>query len=179
MSKRNKVAIKCGHYDKLVWPKTLTPHPLNPYTHNQKQIDILCSAILKRGILWPIAVSSDTGYVISGHCRRLAGIQLGIKYPVVFRKYKNEVAAMLSDNKVAELSVKNSATLAEAFVMLDQYNYEIETTGYDTEEVQYHVNWPSLSGLFDPNASSGTEKNKEKVKICPSCQRNIYEAPDG
>lgn len=134
-------------YHKLVDPAKLKPHPTNPNTHPPGQVTKLAEIIAEHGIRWPIVVSKLSSFIVAGHCRRLAAIELGIKeYPVVIQSFKSkseELAVLVADNKIQELSVTDRQVMADIVVELDQYNYPLEYTGLDPLEIESYVIGPT------------------------------------
>ena len=100
----NEVKIFCK-YDKLVDPSDLLEHPKNRNRHGQDQIERLSKLYSFHGIRHPIIVSNLTGFVVAGHCRRMAAILAGItEFPVVYQDFEStdaEYAFIQSDNAIA------------------------------------------------------------------------------
>lgn len=128
--------VHCRH-DALVDPAELKPNPGNPYIHTEKQVRVLAGIIKKAGWRQPIVVSKQSGFVVKGHCRRLAAIQIHAQtVPVEYQdypSYDNEVADMIADNHVAELAYTDEATLTQIMSGMGQAAQRL--TGFFTEEV--------------------------------------------
>lgn len=105
MSKQIK--IHCL-YDELINPIKLKNHKKNNNHHSDDQISRLAKILDYQGFRYPIKVSKQTGYITSGHCRKLAAIRLGLKQvPVVYQEYKDmdqEMADLYADNSIASWS---------------------------------------------------------------------------
>lgn len=64
-------------------PKTLQPYANNPKTHPPEQIDAIAKSIKEFGFDQPIVVDPE-GFIVKGHGRRLAALQLKLKtVPVI------------------------------------------------------------------------------------------------
>ena len=112
---RAKIKINCTYSD-LINPKKLVPHPKNPNQHPQRQIDILCSTITQVGFRRPIIVSERSGFVVAGHGRLLAALQLGMDaVPVDTQAYESEAeeyADLVADNSIPELVEMDEVVLS-------------------------------------------------------------------
>ena len=102
-----------------------------------EQIKLLADIIKRTGWRAPITVSNLSGYIVKGHGRlkaaKLAGFE---KVPVEYQNFESEDeenAALLADNKIAELSEIDSKLLAQ---MLEDFNFNEygDLTGYSEEE---------------------------------------------
>lgn len=106
-------------YEKLKW------HPKNPNHHPQKQINLLAQVIEENGWRNPIVVSTRSGFIVKGHGRWLAAKRLKVKsVPVEYQDYKNdteELADLIADNQIAELSTMDEATSAG---LLEEVNFQ-------------------------------------------------------
>ena len=101
------IEVWCA-YDKLVKVEELIPHPKNPNTHPQNQIKILAQNIRYHGWRHSIVVSKLSGYIVAGHGRLEAARELGVSIvPVEYQDFAtedNELAVLVGDNRLAELS---------------------------------------------------------------------------
>ena len=86
----------------------LVPHPNNPNTHSDEQIERLSKIISYQGFRSPIVVSNQTGFIIVGHGRLEAAKALDLKtVPVLFQDFKDqaqEYAHMTADNAIGSWS---------------------------------------------------------------------------
>ena len=86
----------------------LTRHPKNPNKHSNKQVEMLAKIIEYQGFRHPIVVSKRSNFIVAGHCRLEAAINLGIEMVPVdeqdFASEAQENAFMIADNKIAELA---------------------------------------------------------------------------
>jgi hypothetical protein len=130
--------IKCLH--SAVWPiDRFLPHPRNPNTHPESQLVLLADIIRVHGWRNPIVVSTLSGFVIKGHGRlaaaRLAGLT---ECPVELQDYDSEareIADMVADNRIAELSEADPFTLHGLLSELKtDPEFDMLRTGFTAEE---------------------------------------------
>jgi len=133
-------------HGELLDPAKLKPHPANPAKHPEEQVKLLAKIMAGHGIRHPITVSKLSGFIVSGHCRREAAMLLGMKeYPVVKQGFKDsseEIAVLVADNKVQELSEINGQVMADILVELDEKDYPIELTALSEVEIRDYVDGP-------------------------------------
>ena len=112
------------------------PYENNP-RRNAKAVDAVASSIREFGFKNPIIVDKDM-VIISGHTRRLAAIQLGLKeVPVIVGDDLTDEqvkAFRLADNRVAEIAVWDDALLKQE--MAKAADLELEDYGFDPEVVE-------------------------------------------
>ena len=157
------MVIYCAH-SKMVEVDSLIPNPKNPNVHPQSQIDLLAKIMVHQGVRSPITVSLRSGFIICGHGRLEAIKKNNWKWaPVDYQNYESEAleyAAMVSDNKIAEL----------AEIDLSRVNADFLEFGPDFDT--------QLLGMLDfkiepadfklPNEKEFDE-NIETTNECPSC----------
>ena len=129
------VSVFCA-FDEIVEIDKLKENPQNPNTHPSVQIDLLAQIIKKTGWRAPITVSNLSGFIVKGHGRLQAAKAAGFKYcPVEYQNFaddEEEMAALLADNKLAELAEIDVEKLTEIF---KDYEFEdLSLTGYSQEE---------------------------------------------
>lgn len=126
--------IYCSH-DEAVDPVSLKPHPRNPNTHPDGQIELLAKIIRDQGWRAPITVSKRSGFIIKGHGRLQAGLKLGCELvPVDYQDYATEAdewADMIADNRIAELAEIDSEPLKDLLQELDDGAFDMDLTGFD------------------------------------------------
>jgi DNA modification methylase len=129
------VSVFCA-FDEVVEIDKLKENPRNPNTHPSVQIDLLAQIIKKTGWRAPITVSNLSGFIVKGHGRLQAAKAAGFKHcPVEYQNFideEEEMAALLADNKLAELAEIDVEKLTEIF---KDYEFEdLSLTGYSQEE---------------------------------------------
>lgn len=132
------IAVYCAH-DKIANIETLKPNPKNPNQHPMEQIRLLGSIIKATGWRQPITVSNLSGYVVKGHGRLMAAQIEGMtEVPVDYQNYSSEaeeMADLVADNRLAELSDLDNQMLAEIFKGLEDSDIPAELTGYTNDEL--------------------------------------------
>lgn len=160
------IEVHC-RFDKMVDPKTLKPHPANPSRHPEAQIKLLSQIMQGHGIRHPITVSNKSGFIVSGHCRCSAAILLGLKkYPVTYQNFKSEseeLAVLVADNKIAELSEVDGSLMGDIIVELDQVNYPLELTALSPAEIEDYVVGPTEPNPQDDVVPDPPKKAKTKT----------------
>jgi len=131
--------INCS-YDELRAAITLQPHPRNPNTHSDEQIKLLAKIIQHQGWRNPVVVSKLSGFIVAGHGRLKAAELLGLdEVPVDLQDFKteaDELAHLVADNRIAELSEINRATLADIIADLDTGEIDLELTGFELPDLE-------------------------------------------
>lgn len=137
------VGVHCLYSD-LVDPASLKPNPKNPNRHPQRQIERLLKVIQQNGWRIPITVSTRSGFIVRGHGRQMAALAGGMKLcPVEYQNYESdelELADLLADNKVPELSAMDDASLLSILDDLTKADL-IEASAFTEAEVrQFRAN---------------------------------------
>lgn len=155
--------INCA-YDELLELNKLKPHPQNPNTHNEKQIALLAKIIAYQGWRNPIVVSKQSGFIVAGHGRLLAAKKLGLtEAPVDLQEFKSkpdELAHLVADNQIAELSEINRTTLADIIGELDTGDFDLDLTGFELADVEEIM---TAAPPLEDEATTSAEKQ------CPKC----------
>lgn len=125
----------CCAYTQLVSVKDLQAHPKNPNQHPPSQINLLAKIIKEQGFRAPITVSKRSGHIIRGHGRWVAAKRAGMKQvPVDYQDYDSEadeIADLLADNKVQDMSSMNNALVQELLMDLRGEDFDLELAGFD------------------------------------------------
>tara|TARA_R100000005_G_C4928945_1_gene158826 strand:- start:203 stop:850 length:648 start_codon:yes stop_codon:yes gene_type:complete len=127
-------------YDELVKASELNPNPRNPNQHSAGQIAALAKILEHQGWRSPVVISDDSGFIVSGHGRVLAALQMGDqRVPISRQSFQSEAeewAHLIADNRLAELSEISTPALAELLSDLDQTDLDLELTGFDAIEIE-------------------------------------------
>ena len=131
--------INCSH-TKLVPIAELKPNPRNPNTHTEDQIILLAKILQAQGWRSPIVVSNLSGLIVKGHGRlegaKLAGFS---SVPVDFQDYATEaeeIADLIADNRIAELSDFDGKSLKDLVEELDTGEFDLDLTGFDAPNLE-------------------------------------------
>ena len=161
-------------YDSMVALNELKPNPENPNTHPQEQIELLAKIIERNGWRSPITVSTRSGMIVKGHGRYQAAQLLELeKVPVDFQDYESEsleLADLMADNRIAELSKNDNRKLLNLFEKFDTGEVDFDLSGYKEDQYQ------NLAHSFDeyqPDEEDEDEPKSKKKKLrtttCPNC----------
>ena len=181
------VSVFCA-YDEIVDITKLKENPRNPNTHPKSQIELLAEIIKKTGWRAPITVSNLSGYIVKGHGRLQAAKLATFKHvPVEYQNFKDEeeeLAALLADNKIAELAEIDKEKLTELF---KDFDFEdLELTGYsqdeyddlieDFEEVDLQDDVVEVEEEKEPFTQTGDvwELGKHRLICGDSTALNVY-----
>jgi DNA modification methylase len=129
------------HRTVMMQVRKMRPNKNNARTHSKKQIRQVANSILRFDWTYPILVD-ENDYIICGHARREAAIELGIKeVPVIVMSGLSDAekrALALADNKIAANSGWNrvllAAELGELATLLPECNLDLEITGFEPAE---------------------------------------------
>lgn len=119
----------------------LKPSPRNARTHSKKQVRQIANSIVRFKWTYPILIDEDE-FIIAGHGRYLAALELGLKQvPVIIMTGLNDAekrALALADNKIAANAGWERQILAtelgELAVLLPEYDLELDITGFEPAE---------------------------------------------
>lgn len=140
--------VYCAHSE-IVPLRNLKPHPQNPNKHPKEQVELLAKIIDTHGWRQPITVSNRSGYVVRGHGRLEAAALLGcVNAPVDYQDYANEqeeLADMVADNRIAELSERDNDILRDVLKDLDTGLFDMDLTGYELKDLQDILTPPQTS----------------------------------
>lgn len=131
------VPVFCAH-DKIVPIGELKPNPKNPNQHPGEQIKLLGQVIRATGWREAITVSTRSGLIVRGHGRLMAAqLEDLAEVPVDFQNYaseEEEMADLVADNRLAELSNVDTKMLADIFAEVDTGAIPFALTGYTEED---------------------------------------------
>lgn len=159
------VPVYCAH-DKIVAVGDIKPNPKNPNQHPEEQIKMLAKIIAAQGWRAPVTVSTLSGLVVRGHGRLMAAKFAGLEFvPVDLQHYDSmdaELADLLADNKIAELSDIDNKLLADVFADIDLDAIDVDITGYT--ETEYNS---IVSALTAATQEQETEWNDPDADVAP------------
>ena len=127
-------------------PSDLKPWPNNPRTHSDKQLLKLKASIRKFGFTAPVLVD-EHATILSGHGRVEAAKELSLAtIPTRVLSGLTEAkkrAYAIADNKLSELSGWNQDLLKSEMDILIRDDFDIETTGFSTAEIDIMFDRPA------------------------------------
>jgi len=134
------------------WPiDRLVPYARNARTHSDAQIEQVAASIREWGWTNPVLVAEDGG-IIAGHCRVLAGKQLGLaEVPVMLARGWSETqkrAYVLADNQLGLNAGWNPDLLRLELSELKGLDFDVALIGFDDESERAMPDVsPQLSGM--------------------------------
>lgn len=169
----------------------LTPDPNNSNEHTPEQIEQIADSIEEFGFNDPLSIDA-TGKVITGHGTREALILLvEVRGKVEYRRVPCVILAHLDErqrrayviahNKIARNSSFNMAKLSDEFNFLVESDFNIDTLGFDSLEMDHLLRFDSGSILPDEPAQPAQaadpepeepKRKRAKSKVvhkCPGC----------
>lgn len=138
------IPIYC-EYSKEANVDELKIHPESPYIHNEDQIIILSKIIENNGWRNNIVVSSrDSSTITKGRLLYETAIYNGWdKVPIEIQEYSSEeeeIADMVSDNKITSMSEMDDFILAEVIERISEIGGDIGNTGYNESMINTFLN---------------------------------------
>ena len=161
METNKNIEICCGH-EIAVDPATLKDHPKNANRHPREQIKALAGNIKQFGWRHPVVVSNQSGYIVMGHGRRDAAIELGCNVPIDYQDFDNEdeeLAVLVADNVIPELSTMDDELLKANKELLEAAGFDLEIIGF--EEL--------IVPDFEPLEDEPPRLDEKKKVECPNC----------
>jgi hypothetical protein len=117
----------------------LTASPDNARRHDESQLARIAASIERYGFTAPI-LADESGVVIAGHARLAAALRLGLdSVPVAYATGwtdEQRRAYALADNRLAELSSWDEATLATELTELSALGADLESIGFDAADLE-------------------------------------------
>jgi len=167
------VPVWCS-FTRVVPIESVTPNPRNPNEHPDDQVKLLAKIIKGAGWRNPIVVSNQSGFITKGHCRLYAATLLGVSaVPIDEQDYASpddEYADLLADNRLAELSDRNDAAVAEILADFDP-DFDKDLTGFLDVDIEALLEGTDIDPPDpDPDPGGGTASTNES--------RIVIQVPD-
>lgn len=156
------IEVWCS-YDKLVKVEDLLPNPKNPNTHPIAQIKILSENIRYHGWRHPITVSKLSGYIVAGHGRLESAKDLGVSIvPVEYQDFAsedNELAVLVGDNRLAELSTIDLNSLSDIVAQFKNNEFDSVLAGFEQSDLEALLNGNQNQDFDDEGEKELSESN--------------------
>lgn len=169
--------VHCA-YTKMMAIEDIMPHPQNPNQHSDRQVKLLADIIHYHGWRAPITVSERSGCIVRGHGRLAAAKYLNLKeVPVDLQNYDSdeaELADLIADNQIAELSTMDTDTLKELLEELEQEDFPLALAGFDAEAYMDLFAIEPDNNDSDDITSVGSDDDGEE-HVCPACGHIFYD----
>jgi DNA modification methylase len=152
-------------------PAEVTPHPKNPRTHSDRQIQLIANSIRAHGFTVPILID-EKNQILAGHGRLMAAKYLQLaKVPTIQVTHLNEsekLAVLIADNKLTELADWDKQILALNFSELQNLDFDVELTAFSTAEIDL---------IIEP-AAQNKNQAKENVQLPDPDQQPVSRVGD-
>lgn len=162
------IPVFCA-YDEIADIGKVIPNPKNPNQHPKNQIELLSQIIRSQGWRNAITVSTRSGFIVKGHGRLQAAIELGqTKVPVEYQNYESEAseyADLTADNRIAELAEIDNTMLADILSDIDTGEIPMELTGYTEDDLEGILNAIAGEDDAEPN-DQDQEMEQETTPMC-------------
>lgn len=162
------IIIDCS-YNELVAVESLVPHPRNNNQHPIEQIEYFARVLrAKKKWRFPLVVSKQSGFIISGHGRLEVARNLGMeKVPVNFQDFENEadeVQQLTFDNEIARWAKLDRHAVHLALEDLPELDLDL----MGIENFDFQVLDPE--DLSDKNKEIDTDNfGNDLEHQCPKC----------
>lgn len=174
--------VHCAH-KKMVQIDQIKENPNNPNVHPKEQIDMLSDILKSNGWRLPITVSNRSGFIVRGHGRLMAAKRAGIKtVPVDYQDYdsdEEELADLLADNKIPELSFLDTEKTNQILSSLMERQFDIAMAGFNQIDIEKMMEDVSKLAEIEPKEDgSKITMGEKRYQIKPVLyvdQINVFE----
>jgi DNA modification methylase len=133
---------------------TLIPFAKNSRTHSDAQVAQIAASIREFGFTNPVLIDEANG-IIAGHGRVLAARKLKLtEVPCIRLAYLTDAqkrAYVIADNKLALNAGWDEAMLKLELADLKALDFDLDLTGFDTDEIDALLAEKGTEGLTDPD----------------------------
>jgi ParB-like chromosome segregation protein Spo0J len=144
-----QVNIEQVKIDKLI------PYARNSRTHSDAQVAQIAASIKEFGFTNPVLID-ETGSIIAGHGRVMAARKLAITdVPSIRLTHLTEAqkkAYVIADNKLALNAGWDDEMLAVELTDLKDMGFDLDLTGFSTDEIEALLAPTGTEGLTDEDA---------------------------
>ena len=133
----------------------LIPYARNSRTHSDAQVAQIAASIKEFGFTNPVLID-ETGSIIAGHGRVLASRKLNlVSVPCIQLSHLTEAqkkAYIIADNKLALNAGWDDEMLAVELTDLKNIGFDLDLTGFNTDEIDALLAPVGTEGLTDEDA---------------------------
>jgi len=133
----------------------LIPYARNSRTHSDAQVAQIAASIKEFGFTNPVLID-ETGSIIAGHGRVMAARKLAITdVPSIRLTHLTEAqkkAYIIADNKLALNAGWDDEMLAVELTDLEDMGFDLDLTGFSTDEIEALLAPVGTEGLTDEDA---------------------------
>lgn len=134
---------------------SLIPYARNSRTHSDEQVTQIAASIKEWGFTNPLLIDGDGG-IIAGHGRLLAAKKLALEeVPCIIADGWTDAqkrAYVIADNKLALNAGWDNAMLSVEFAALGDAGFNLDLTGFNSEEIAGLLTPEVVQGLTDEDA---------------------------
>ncbi len=135
---------------------TLIPFAKNSRTHSDAQVAQIAASIREFGFTNPVLIDEANG-IIAGHGRVMAARKLKLtEVPCIRLSHLSDAqkrAYVIADNKLALNAGWDEAMLKLELADLKALDFDLDLTGFDTDEIDALLAEKGTEGLTDPDAT--------------------------
>lgn len=135
---------------------TIIPFAKNSRTHDDTQVAQIAASIREFGFTNPVLIDEANG-IIAGHGRVMAARKLGLKeVPCIRLTHLTDAqkrAYVIADNKLALNAGWDEAMLKLELADLKGLDFDLDLTGFSTDEINALLAEKGAEGLTDPDAT--------------------------
>jgi len=135
---------------------SLIPYARNSRTHSDEQVTQIAASIKEWGFTNPLLIDGDGG-IIAGHGRLLAAKKLALEeVPCIIADGWTDAqkrAYVIADNKLALNAGWDNAMLSVEFAALGDAGFNLDLTGFNSEEIAGLLTPEVVQGLTDEDAA--------------------------
>jgi len=154
--------INCS-YDNLVSFEDIKPHPKNPNTHSDEQIERLAKIIEYQGQRSPVVIDRKSGFIVVGHGRASAIKKIGWdKIAVNYQDFDSEeqlYAHMTADNAIAEWATLDLSLINTELENMPDLDLDLlglkDFEAIAIEELDPQTDEDEVPGVIDPITKRG------------------------
>jgi DNA modification methylase len=133
---------------------TLIPFAKNSRTHSDAQVAQIAASIREFGFTNPVLIDEANG-IIAGHGRVMAARKLKLtEVPCIRLAHLTDAqkrAYVIADNKLALNAGWDEAMLKLELADLKALDFDLDLTGFNTDEIDALLAEPGTAGLTDPD----------------------------
>lgn len=135
---------------------TIIPFAKNSRTHDDAQVAQIAASIREFGFTNPVLIDEANG-IIAGHGRVMAARKLGLtEVPCIRLTHLTDAqkrAYVIADNKLALNAGWDEAMLKLELADLKGLDFDLDLTGFSTDEINALLADKGTEGLTDPDAA--------------------------
>ena len=150
----------------------IIPYSNNPRNNDGEAVDRVAASIAEYGFKSPIIIDKDN-IIIAGHTRYKAAKKLNLDTVPVIKANDLTPAQIkayrIADNRVSEYATWNNELLSIELEKLQEFDFDLELTGFEEWEIDNLLNPVSDDDLQDFFVEKESKPKEPKKVKCPLC----------